>query len=129
MKFDFAKYYDISKLALEVNPDMYKDYERVFICVDTHTFWLARLMADTNEDYEQEEGTYLLERNNVEKDFKAQKLTFMELVKILEEDDGSNWDTTECHDADDAVDMLDDGFGIGEVIKIGNRWVTPDKAQ
>ena len=113
MNFEFAKYTEITDYALRVNPN-YKNegYVRFFICPDVHTFWFVRILEGYNEEYEQEEGSYILERNNVEMNTKGEKLTLSKVKKIIQEDDGSNWDIEQGYNIEELIDMLDDGFGI-----------------
>jgi len=113
MKFEFAKYTEITDLAFKVRPE-YKGegYIRFFICPDVHTFWFIRLLKGVNEHYETEEGSYLLERNNIDKDFKGEKLTIAKVKEIIENDCGDNWDFEQDFDLEELIDNLDDGFGI-----------------
>jgi len=113
MEFKFAKYTEITALAFEVNPS-YKDdsYTRFFICPDVTDFWFVRILAGYNKDYEKEEGCFLLERNNIPKDRKSDKLTLSKVKQIIQEDCGDNWDIEESHDINELIEMLDDGFGI-----------------
>lgn len=113
MEFEFAKYTEITDYALEVNPSL-KDSNviRVFICPDVWDFWFVRILQGYNEDYEQEEGSYILERNKIEMDKKGEKLTLSKVKKIIQEDDGSNWDLIQGYDLEELIDILDDGFGI-----------------
>jgi hypothetical protein len=113
MKFEFARYTEITELALKVNPD-YKNegFVRFFICPDVYTFWFVRILEGYNKEYEREEGCYVLESNNVEMERKGETLTISKVKNIIENDNGENWDILEGHDIDDLIDNLDDGFGI-----------------
>ena len=113
MEFEFAKYTEITDYAFKVNPD-YKNerFVRFFICPDVWDFWFVRILEGYNEDYEQEEGSFILERNKIEMDSKDEKLTLSKLKRIIEEDDGSNWDFQQGFDVEELIDMLDNGFGI-----------------
>ena len=116
MKLEFAKYTDITKFAKETEPEKYNDYNRVLICPDVNTFWIARVLEGYNKEYEREEGSFLLERSNIDKysaKMDLKKYTPMVMArKALEEDDLSNWDFEVCNNEDEAIEMLDDGFGI-----------------
>jgi hypothetical protein len=113
MKFEFAKYTEITDFAHKVNPEYQSSgYTRIFICPDVCTFWLCRLLPNTNEEYEEEEGVFVMERNNIEKEDKLETLTKKRLTQILEDDDFSNWDVFEAQSEEEAVELLDDGFGI-----------------
>jgi len=120
-KLDFAKYYDITELVKD--NIQYEGNERVYIYIDTWVFWIARIVAnhtyDETEGYVPEKGSYILERNDIQKDNKGQGIySLKELNAILEKDDGSNWDVNNCDSVDIAKELLDDGFGLG-IIKEG----------
>lgn len=113
MEFEFAKYTEITDLAFKINPNYKKEnYVRFFICPDVWDFWFVRILEGYNKEYEQEKGCYLLERNNIPKDNKSDKLTLQKVRKIIEEDDGQNYDIEESYDLNELIEMLDDGFGI-----------------
>jgi hypothetical protein len=113
MKFEFAKYTEITDYAFNINPE-YKNngYVRLFICPDVWDYWFVRILKDVNEEYEYEEGSFVLERNKIEMDRKGEKLSLTKLRRIIEEDDFSNWDIKQGFDLEELIDMLDDGFGI-----------------
>lgn len=114
MKFEFAKYTEITDYAFGVNPE-YKNagYVRLFICPDVFDFWLVRILEGVNEEYEKEEGSYVLERNQIPMNTKGQKLTILKLRDILENDDFGNYDLIQGFDLEKLIDdNLDDGFGI-----------------
>lgn len=113
MEFKFATYTEITDLAFELNPN-YKDegYIRFFICNDVWDVWFIRILQGYNEQYAKEEGCYLLERNNISKDRKSDDLTLGKVKKIIQEDDGSNWDVKEYHSLEDLIEDIDNGFGI-----------------
>jgi hypothetical protein len=117
MKFEFAKYTEITDYAFKVNPN-YKNegFVRFFICQDVWDFWFVRILKgyenDDDEGYVENPDNYILERNKIEMDRKGQKLTLSKVKQIIEEDDGSNWDLQQGYDIEELVDMLDDGFGI-----------------
>lgn len=69
-----------------------------------------------NEDYAYDEDSVLLERNMIEKESRRQTIqTLDDLKAILDEDDFSNWDINQYDSIEDAVEDLDDGFGLGEL--------------
>ena len=117
MKFEFARYTEITDYAFKLNPS-YKNegYVRFFICPDVYDFWFVRILKgqeyDEDEGYFINEDNYILERNKIEMDRKGENLTLSKLKKIIEEDDGSNWDLQQDGDIHTLIDMLDDGFGI-----------------
>lgn len=121
MKFEFAKYTEITDLAFKVNPSYKKDgYIRFFICPDVWDFWLCRILTNTNEEYEYEEGCFLLERNKIEMSKKAEDLTIQKVKSIILEDDGSNWDIQSSYDIEKLIEMIDGGFGINNLIEKNN---------
>lgn len=112
MEFEFAKFTEITDFAFEVNPNYKQEgYIRFFICPDVNDFWFIRVLKDVNEDYEKEEGIFLLERNNIGK-AKTDKLSVSKLRKIIQEDDGSNWDNKQYRTLDKLIEDLDGGYGI-----------------
>lgn len=120
MKFEFAKYTEITDFAFEVNPN-YKNegYVRFFICQDVWDFWFVRILKGyesvENEGYVENEGNYILERNKISMDKKGQKLTLLKVREIILEDYGSNWDLQQGEDIDELIDMIDNGFGINNL--------------
>lgn len=146
---EFAKYYNVTKLIddmqkkeeIDTYPTEEKDkFVGVYVCMDTNDFWISRISKDLNEDYEHEEGTYLVERNkfdiytvadklfelyekklpiNMNKNnchdyfdkFKAKDIC--RAVIMLDDWDGlSNWDNCEAESLEVAIDIIDGGFGI-----------------
>lgn len=142
------KYYDVSKIVEEMQDkeeiDCYPTgddkFEGVYVCMDTNDFWISRISKNLNEDYEYEEGIYLIERNKIDIYAVADKLfelynkelpiplnkhtchRFFDRVRtrhickaviLLDNEDGlSNWDNCEAESLEDAIDMLDAGYGI-----------------
>lgn len=113
LTFEFGKYTEITDLAFETNPN-YKNegYIRFFICPDVWDFWFVRILKDTNEEYETEEGCFLLERNKIEMSRKGENLTVSKVKQIILEDDGGNWDMMESHDLQELIKEIDGAFGI-----------------
>jgi hypothetical protein len=109
---EFAKYYDITELAKEYNPD-YASYEKIYICIDTWDFWIARIAKDLNEDYEVEKGSILVERNKIQKERGQGLRTKTQIENVLEDDDLGNWDYEQVYSLKEAIELIDDGFGIG----------------
>lgn len=113
MKFEFAKYTEVTDLAFKINAQYQEGgYIRVFICPDVNDTWIVRILEGYNEEFEQEEGSYILERDKVLNDYKGQKITMLRLKTILEEDSFENWDIKQSYNVEELVDMLDYGFGI-----------------
>ncbi len=121
MRLEFARYTDITEFAKKLHPDKYNEYNKIFICSDVKTVWVARVLEGYDEDYNNCEDSFILERNNIDR-YEASDMKRMTLLGkserfveiILEEDDLSNWDFEVCDSEEEAIDMLDDGFGIIE---------------
>ncbi len=114
MSLEFAKYYDITTFAKAHNGLNYNDYEKIFVCVDVNDYWIARIMKDINDEYEREEGKFLIERQNIAKEKKDGIHSARQLKKVLDEDDLSNWDNYECDSIEECIEVLDGGFGVKE---------------
>ena len=117
----------------------------VYVCVDTNDFWISRINKDINEDYNKEEGIYLVERNKISicdvmdklyetfkkplPKFSGKELSYhikcheyfdkfktkdiCRAVIILDDYDGlSNWDICETNSLEEAIEVIDGGFGI-----------------
>lgn len=113
MEFKFGVYTEVTDFALEHNPEYAKsNYIRFFVCPDTHDFWYCRILKDFNEDYNEDVGSYLLERDKIGNDYKGQNMTEDLLLKIVENDTFENWDFQQSYDLDELIDMIDDGWGI-----------------
>lgn len=39
-------------------------FEGIYVCMDTNDFWISRINKGYNEEYEQEEGKYLVMSNS-----------------------------------------------------------------
>ncbi len=153
---EFAKYYNVTKLVDEMikknEIDSYPIEEKdkfvgVYVCMDTNDFWISRISKDLNEDYDHEEGIYLVERNKISvydimdklhemfkkplPEFSGKELSYQmknkchdyfkrfktkdicRAVIMLDDWDGlSNWDNCEAESLEDAIDIIDGGFGI-----------------
>ncbi len=152
---EFAKYYDVSKIVDEMQVkeeiDSYPieddKFKGVYVCMDTNDFWISRILKGYNEEYEQDEGMYLVERNKFSiydvmdklyeqfgkrlPEFKENEMSYIQKNKahdyfrkfktkdiiraviILDDEDGlSNWDCCEAESLEDAIKVIDGGFGI-----------------
>ena len=114
MKFEFAKYTEITNIYKKHSDSLHDGdgYIRFFICLDVNDFWLVRVIEGVNEDYEKEEGTYLLERNNIPKESKKQDLSLSKVIELIKEDDFSNWDIKQYSDLEELIEDIDGGFGL-----------------
>lgn len=112
MKFEFAKYTDITDYAKKVVPE-YNEYERVFICPDVWDFWICRILKGFNEDYEESPESFLVERNKIPMKSKGERISSTYKLKlILEEDDFGNWDCKEADSLEKCIEIVDGGYGI-----------------
>lgn len=152
---EFAKYYDVSRIVGEMQekeeifgyPTDDDKFKGVYVCMDTNDFWICRILKGYNEEYEQDEDMYLVERNKFSiydvmdklhdqfgkrlPEFKENEMSFVQKNKthdyfrkfktkdiikaviILDDEDGlSNWDCSEAESLEDAVQIIDGGFGI-----------------
>jgi hypothetical protein len=117
--FEFAQYVDITEFAKQHNPHQYNDFVKIFICVDVWDYWIARIVKDMRDDdlngYEDCPGWFLVERNKIPMENKGDNIRSVnKLKRILDEDDLSNWDCINAESMEEAIEMLDQGFGIGE---------------
>lgn len=113
LNFDFTKYTEVTELAFKVNPQYQAGgYTRIFICEDTHVFWISRILKDVSEDYEPLAGNYLVERNQIDKINKGEKLTGLRAIKLLKNDEFDNWDFESYTSLGDAIESIDGGYGI-----------------
>ena len=117
MKLEFAKYTEVTTRAKEINSDFFKEYEKVFICPDVHDCWVSKILVGFNENYEEQEDCVLIERNKID-DYSAKHMkvidasTLIDGVLKADSEDGTNWDVLECDSVEDAIEQLEDGFGI-----------------
>ena len=119
MKFEFAKYTEVTELAFKVNPEYQANsYERIFLCCDTKVFWIARILKGYGEDYEEIEGSYIVERDRKDKWAKTEKLNRPKAEKLLINDELENWDYEVYDCLEDAIESLDGGFGINDLSEV-----------
>ena len=70
---EFAKYYNVSNLVEEMQkvkeinyyPTGDDKFVGVYVCMNSNEFWISRINKDLNDDYDREDGKYLIERNKV----------------------------------------------------------------
>lgn len=152
---EFAKYYDVSKIVddMQTKEEIYDyptgddKYKGIYVCMDTNDFWICRILKGYNEDYEQDENMYLVERNKISiydvmdklydqfgkrlPKFKENELSYVQKNKahdyfgkfkskdiikaviILDDEDGlTNWDCSEAESLEEAIGIIDGGYGI-----------------
>lgn len=116
LKFEFGKYTEVTEFAKE-HGTFESCYTRFFVCTDTWDYWFIRLLVGYDEDYNPCEGAFLIERNNIPKDNKTDMITLAKLKEIVEEDDGSNYDYEPASTEEEALEMIDGGFGILNLVE------------
>lgn len=152
---EFAKYYEVSHIAddmmekneIDCYPTGDDKFEGVYVCMDTNDFWISRINKGYNEEYEREDGKYLVERNKISiydvmdklyeqfgkqlPEFKENDMQFqmknkvhnyidkfktkdiIKAVIILDDEDGlCNWDCCEADSLEEAIEIIDGGYGI-----------------
>ena len=115
MKLEFGKYTEITKFAKSVNEEFFGQYEKVYICPDTQNWWLSCILKGYNSEYERDDRACLIERDSI--DYETERLlpkylTFKNVKKIVEEWEGECWDNTQVSTLEEAIDIIDGGFGI-----------------
>lgn len=114
MKFEFATYTDITELYKKHSMCLTEGdgYIKFFICLDVNDIWLVRVIEGFDEDYNKQEGSYLLERNNIAKENKSDGLSLTKVIEIIKEDDFSNWDVEQYDDLEELIFDIDGGHGL-----------------
>jgi hypothetical protein len=155
---EFAKYYNVSEIVekMQENEEIYgyptgnNKFLGVYVCMDTNDFWISRINKGYNEDYEEDDSKYLVERNKISiydvmdrlhdvyggklPEFSEKDSSFtqknkvhkyldrfftkdiVKTVIILDDEDGlSNWDCCETDSLQEAIEVIDDGYGILEI--------------
>ena len=116
MKLEFGKYTEVTKLAKKLNSPLFGCYEKVYICPDTLNWWLAGIQKDINEDYEECPGTYLVERDKIDYPnydrIQDAYLNEETVSKVLEEWACETWDSEETSSLEEAIEIVDGGYGI-----------------
>jgi hypothetical protein len=142
----FAKYYNVTNKMNEMieKGDLFSYekgfYKGLYICKDTHDFWISRVLEGYNSEFEQEDGKWLVERNKIDKydfcEFLKEKKNddsiitdrrtrdyyidecfqdevIMETLILMDDDKGlEGWDNYECDSYEEAVEAIDGGYGI-----------------
>mgnify|MGYP003649751433 CR=1 FL=1 len=115
MEFTFGKATEITKFAKEKHPDTYEHCERVFIAPDTNDYHILRVIAGYGEDYEPEEGSYILEVQMIPKMKREEIHNLAKLDSILECDDGGNYAFSVKNSIEECLEAVDGGFGINNL--------------
>lgn len=118
MKFEFGKYTEVTAFVLGLRKDFYgPKYIRFFICTDTWDYWFIRVQKDVNEDYENETGVYLIERDKIAKGTKVEIMNMGKLKEVVMNDELESWDIKEYTSMTDIIEDIDAGNGILELDK------------
>lgn len=112
MKFEFAKATDITEFAKRKLDYMYNEYEKIYITPDTNDYHILRVLKGVGNNYEPIEGSYILEHQMINKPKGVGISSTSHLLKILEEDDGGNYDYIVMNSLEDCIEEVDGGFGI-----------------
>lgn len=116
MKLEFGKYADITAFAKRVNPSMFEMYTKVYICPDTQNWWLAVIQEGVDSDFEPAPGKFLIERDQIDYPYSAKcddRFLNAHIVGLVVEDwDGSSWDNYEADSLEEAIELVDGGYGI-----------------
>ena len=116
MKLEFSKYTDITSFAKKVNPYIFNVYKKVYICPDTLNWWLATIQEGVNEDYEEDPDVFLVERDKIDyPEYSRVNDRFLNqnvVRNVLENWDASSWDNEEADSLEEAIELIDGGFGI-----------------
>ena len=130
----FAKYYDVTTIMHEE----YKKagYSNIYICQDVTDYHIIRVLPNHNEDFEYEEGKFLVEMENISiwellesydedstglnkndihdmLEMENDKSIFEHIMRIDCEDHGmENYDIEEVESLEEAEKIVDGGFGI-----------------
>lgn len=116
MKFEFAKYTEITDYAFKRNAEYQAvGYTRLFICEDVWNFHLLRVLPGLNEEYEEDENSILVELQEIDVNKKGERLTFRRLNEILDEDDFSNYDCKAFSDMESVIESIASIYGINNL--------------
>lgn len=119
---EFAVATDVTTLAHTLNKE-YDDsnYTKIYLIPDTKNLWLIRILPNHNEEYDIEEGKFLVERNDIDyDDIQTNDCNsstdlignFNAIKQVLIDDELDNWDVHEYDSEEDAICSISDGFGI-----------------
>jgi len=120
MKFEFARYTDVTKYAKKYSKDKsfneYVVYEKILICPDTHDCWVAKIQVGYNEQFEKDPDKVIIERNKLDgMGARWGDITdpmYCREVLRLDIEYGCYWDVIEYDTIEEAIEDLDGGFGI-----------------
>jgi hypothetical protein len=100
-KMEFAKYYNATIILNELLKEdgklfSYTDspFEGVYVCMDTHDFWISRILKGYNSDYEKDENSYVVERNKIDK---------YDLLEFIQQDEEDKLEINNRSTRDDVI--------------------------
>lgn len=151
MSVKFAKYYNVTKLVekmikdkkLDCYPEAMNNLAGVYICSDTNDFWICRIQKNINEEYEEEDGVFLIERNRIDNwdviekvhevfgkrlpleyskfsmhhfiDSTVETKLFVAVLLIDDWNTMENWDYWQRDSLEECIDDIADIYGIEEL--------------
>ena len=113
--FTFGKATDISSFAKNHDLGMYVDCKAVFIAPDTNDYHILRVIEGYGDDYEQVEGSFILEVQKIGKPRCEYIRSLKHLTEILDDDDGSNYGYLIFTNYEDVIEHIDSGYGINKL--------------
>lgn len=119
----FGKYVDVTQFAKSlvdegVEYDGYKEPTKVYVCRDTNNWWISIITEGLNEDYEEDEGAVLIERNNIYLD---DAKTHRGVVRAHAKNGWEGWDSYQADSLEDAIEVVDGGYGIVPEVTIKKK--------
>lgn len=112
MIFEFAKATDITVFAKSRMPEMYGEYENIYIIPDTNDYHILRIVKGYGEDYEPDQNKVILEHQKIPKTKGDKVNSLTKLRSILDQDDGGNWSYEALSSLDECIKIVDGGHGI-----------------
>lgn len=121
LRFKFPQYTEITAIAIAIRPSIIEHTQarRFFICDDVLSFWFVRMLPGLNAEYEDCDRV-LLERDNIDKSNRGERMTLDRLIEIVNDEDRDQWD---CHDYSTVAAAIDDlscGYGVNNLIEVGD---------
>ena len=124
MTFKFAVATDVTELANKVNAEYKKNgYVKVFLTPDVKNIWINRVLQgaryEEDEGYVDDEDSFILESERVDYETRLDgsdiPLNLRTARKILENDSFENWECVNCDTLEDAIEIVDGGWGINQL--------------
>lgn len=110
MEFQLAKPTDVTVLAQSRIPEMYGDYEKIFITSDINDYHILRILKGFGQDYNPNENKVILEHQIIPKS-KTEGIHTLEILrKILDQDDGENYNYIVKDTVEECIQILNHRF-------------------